>query len=67
MDPSPDGPFKGSSDPSRFIFEINLGKIRIRHKTTLNLKDVIKRQLGIRGQKFLAAGLPLNGFGLNYP
>ena len=29
---------KGSSDPSHFIFEINVGKRRIRHKTTLNLK-----------------------------
>ena len=26
--------FKGSSDPSHFIFEINVGKIRIRQKTT---------------------------------
>jgi len=31
--------FKGSSDPSHFIFEINVGKGRIRHRTTLNLKD----------------------------
>ena len=28
---------KGSSDPSHFIFEINVGKSRIRHRTTLNL------------------------------
>ena len=27
--------FKGSSDPSHFIFEINIGKSRIRHTTTL--------------------------------
>jgi len=27
--------FKGSSDPSHFIFEINVGKSRIRHITTL--------------------------------
>ena len=27
---------KGSSDPSHFIFEINVGKSRIRHRTTLN-------------------------------
>jgi len=27
--------FKGSSDPSHFIFEINVGKRRIRHRTTL--------------------------------
>ena len=28
---------KGSSDPSHFIFEIYVGKRRIRHRTTLNL------------------------------
>ena len=33
--------FKDDSDPSHFIFEINVGKGRIRHRTTLNLKDVI--------------------------
>ena len=27
----------GSSDPSYFIFEIIVGKSRIRHRTTLNL------------------------------
>jgi len=27
--------FKGSSDPNHFIFEINVGKKRIRHRTTL--------------------------------
>ena len=31
---------KGSSDPNHFIFEINVGKRWIRHKTTLNLNDV---------------------------
>ena len=31
--------FKGSSDPSNFIFEINVGKSRIRHRTTLKLND----------------------------
>ena len=30
------GDFKGSSDPSHFIFEINFGMKRIRHWTTLN-------------------------------
>ena len=30
---------KGSSDPSHFIFEINLGKSRIRHTTTLKWND----------------------------
>ena len=29
--------FKGSPDPSHYIFEINVGKMRIRHRTTLNL------------------------------
>ena len=28
---------KGSSDPSHFIFQINVEKSRIRHKTTLNV------------------------------
>ena len=32
---------KGSSDPSYFISEINVGKGRIRHETTLNLIDAI--------------------------
>ena len=32
---------KGSSDPSHFIFEINVGKSRIRHRTTLNFNDGI--------------------------
>ena len=30
--------FKGSQDRSHFIFETNVGKRRIRHRTTLNLK-----------------------------
>ena len=30
---------KGSPDPSHFIFEINVGKKRIRHRTTLKLND----------------------------
>ena len=33
--------FKGSSDPSQFIFEINVGKRRIRHWTTLNFNGGI--------------------------
>ena len=32
---------KGSPDPSHFIFEINVGKRRIRHRTILNLNDLI--------------------------
>ena len=31
------GKLKGSPDQSHFIFEIDVGKSRIRHKTTLNL------------------------------
>ena len=31
--------FKGSSDPSHFIFSINVGKSRIRHRTNLKLND----------------------------
>ena len=31
------GEFKGSSNPSHFIFEINVEKGRIRHRTTLDL------------------------------
>ena len=30
---------KGGSDPNHFIFEINVGKSRIRHTTTLKLND----------------------------
>ena len=33
--------FKGSSDPIHFIFETNVGKSRIRYRTTLNLNDAI--------------------------
>ena len=32
--------FKGSSYPSHFIFEINAGKRRFRHRTTPNLNEV---------------------------
>ena len=32
---------KGSSDSSHFIFEISVGKSRIRHRTTLNLNNAI--------------------------
>ena len=32
---------KSSSDSSHFMFEINVGKSRIRHRTTLNLDNVI--------------------------
>ena len=32
---------KGSPGPSHYIFEINVGKSRIRHRTTLNFNDGI--------------------------
>jgi len=42
------GHFKGSSDPSYFIFEINVGKRRIRHTKTLKLKnEFLNRQKSI--------------------
>ena len=31
--------FKDSPDQSHFIFEINVGKSRIRHRTTMNIND----------------------------
>ena len=37
------GKFKGSPDKSHFIFEINVGKRRIRHRTTLNFIDSYNR------------------------
>ena len=37
--------FKGSSGPSHFIFEINVGKSRIRHRTTLELNDELLNRL----------------------
>ena len=39
--------FKGSSDPSHFIFEINIGKGRIRHATTPKLNDEFLDRLKI--------------------
>ena len=39
--------FKGSSDPNHFIFEINVGKKRIRHGTTLKLNDEFLDRLQI--------------------
>ena len=38
---------KGISDPSHFIFEINVGKRRIRHTTTLKLIDEFLDRLKI--------------------
>ena len=39
--------FKGSSYQSHFIFKMNLGKVRIRHKTTLKLNDEFLHRLKI--------------------
>ena len=39
--------FKGSSNPNHFIFEINVGKSRIRHTTTLQLNDEVLDRLKI--------------------
>ena len=39
--------FKGSRDPSHFSFEINGGKSRIRHTTTLKLNDELLDRLKI--------------------
>ena len=38
--------FKGSSDPSHFLFEINVGKRRIRHRTTVNSNEIIFNRYG---------------------
>ena len=38
--------FKGSSGTSLFIFEINVGKSRIRHTTTQKLNDDVTQILG---------------------
>ena len=42
--------FKGSSGPSHFTFEINVGKRRIRHGTTLNLNDKFPDRLAIKNR-----------------
>ena len=39
--------FKGSSDPNDFIFEINVGKKRIRYTATLKLNDEFLDRLKI--------------------
>ena len=39
--------FKGSPDPNHFIFDINVGKVRLRLRTTLNLNDNIFNQFWI--------------------
>ena len=38
---------KGSQDLSHFIFEINVGNTRIRHRTVLNLNDLIFNPLWV--------------------
>ena len=72
---------KGSSDQSHFIFEINVGKSRIRHRTTLKLNDVIfnrfwvdleihhsiSESFYIGSDSFRHWFQKYNGFDLNYP
>ena len=41
---------KGSPDPSHFIFEINLGKRRIRYATTQNSNDAIFNRFWVYAQ-----------------
>ena len=38
--------FKGSPDPNHFLFEINVGKGRIRHRTAQNRNDVKCNRFG---------------------
>ena len=71
---------KGSSDQSHFIFEINVGKSRIRHTTTLNLNDAIfnrfwvdleihhsiSESFYIGSDSFRHWFQKYNGWGLNY-
>ena len=45
IDPSCENSFKGSPDPSHFIFEIDVGERRIRHRTTLKLNDEFQGSL----------------------
>ena len=47
--------FKGSRDPNRFIFEINVGKRQNRHATTLKLNDEFpdRRKGSSEGSPFL--------------
>ena len=38
---------EGSSDPSRFTFQISVGNRRIRHRTTMNLNNEFLERLQI--------------------
>ena len=38
---------KDSSDPSHFAFEINVGRERIRHRTTLSFNDAFFNRFGV--------------------
>ena len=51
---SKDKGFKGSPNPSHFIFEINIGKRRIRHRTTLklNFRSILSQKSNDLGLKF---------------
>ena len=64
---------KGSSDASHFIFEINVGKSRIRHTTTLKLSNEFLDRLKIEFRvvlcriRFFPRLISKNGLGLDYP
>ena len=55
-------PIKGSLDLSHFIFEMNVGKTRIRHRTTLKLNDEFSKPT-FSDMDFKKC----NGSGLDYP
>ena len=57
---------KGSPDLSHFIFEINVGKRRIRHTTTLKLNDELLDWLKIRLIPTLISKIKRLGSGLPY-
>ena len=70
--------FGGSSKQSHFIFVINVGMSRIRHRTNLNLNDnrfwvdleihhSIAESLYVGSDSFRHWFQKYNGFGLNYP
>ena len=70
---------KDSSYPSHFMFEINVGKCRIRHRTTLNLNDFNRFWIDLVFNHSLSESLYVgsgffrhwfqtwNGFSLDYP
>ena len=64
---------KASSDVSHFILEINVGKSRIRHTTTLKLSNEFLDRLKIEFRvvlcriRFFPRLNSKNGLGLDYP